>query len=310
MGKTVKNIGYLVLFSGMFLILIYCIQPAIFNSFKPGDCNQALGDLLNQLEDKSISAPAGEPALGTLRWENESQFLALCGEYGAILRMAAFKIILPDPLPGEKHNVALAADLLAGKIVPPGGYFSLNNSIGPYTRERGFKEGQAFSGSNVFSSVGGGVCKVATTLYNTAVLANLKILERHPHSMLVPYVPPGRDATVSYGFIDLSFNNNTGSPLIIWADTEGNTLTVAIYGSTFPPKVTWHHELLSWQKRPTVYRNNPSLPSTKEKVIMPGADSVRVKTWLTVESTDGTKVKRDLGIDYYNPMARIIEKKL
>ena len=35
--------------------------------------------------------------------------------------------------------------------------------------------------------------------YNVAVLSNLKIIERHNHSMPVPYVPYGQDATVAYG---------------------------------------------------------------------------------------------------------------
>jgi hypothetical protein len=307
MKKVAKDIFYTALLSGMVIILIgYIHHIFFFNNVNVH--NETLDDLLTQLEDKSSPHPYGKPVYGFLNWEDDSSFLDLCGQYGAILRMAAFQTTLPDPLPGEKYNVALAADLLAGAVVKPGEFFFLNKVIGSYTRERGFKEGPAYSGNQVVSTVGGGVCKIATTLYNVTVLANLKISERHAHGMLVPYVPPGQDATIVYGVKDFSFRNNTEHPLVIWANTEGDTLTIAIYGSTYPPKVTWHHELLSWQKRHTIYRNNTNLHPGEEQIIIPGADGVTVKSWLTIEYPDGTLITKDLGIDYYKPMPRVVEK--
>lgn len=314
MKKVTKDFFYIALLSGMVIILIAYIYHIFFlgkktvNNVHVHSAN--LDELLTQDEDKNSSHLYGKPVYGFLSWEDNSSFLELCGQYGTILRMAAFQITLPDPLPGEKSNVILAADLLAGAVVKPGDIFSLNQDVGPYSRERGFKEGPAYSGNNVVSAVGGGVCKIATTLYNVAVLVNLNILERHPHSMLAPYVPPGQDATVVYGVKDFSFKNNTDHNLVIWADTEGDTLTIAIYGGTYPPKVTWHHELLSWQKRHTVYRNNSNLLPGEEKIIIPGSDGVTVKSWLTIEHLDGTILTRDLGIDYYYPMSQVIEKRI
>lgn len=310
MKKNVKNLFYIALLSGLGVILMYCINHSFFGISEIDDHNEALSDLLIQLEDKSCPFSTYKPPLGSLSWENDSSFLEICGKHGATLRLSAFQITMIDPLPGEKHNVALAADLLAGTVVGPGVYFSLNNSIGPYTSERGFEEGLIYSGENLVTAVGGGVCKIATTLYNAALFANLRILERYPHSMLVPYVLPGQDATVAYGARDLSFENNSDDPLVIWSDTRGNTLTIAIYGAKSPSKVTLHHELLSWQKRHTVYRNNSNLLPGEEKIIVKGADSVTVKSWLTIEDPDGTVATKDLGIDRYNPMPKVIEKAL
>ncbi len=312
MKKCAKNIYYPVLLLVMGILLIVYIYHIFFSSYiNVNNVNvhrDTLKDLLAQIENKSVPHPYGKQVNRFLSWEDDSSFLELCGQYGAILRLAAFQTTLPDPLPGEKDNVALAADLLAGAIVLPGDYFSLNQTIGPYNRERGFKDGPAYSGNNVVSAVGGGVCKIATTLYNVAVLANLNILERHVHGMLVPYVPPGQDATIVYGIKDFSFKNNSEYPLVIWADTEGDDLTIAIYGGAYPPKVIWHHELLGWQKRQTIYRNNINLLPGEEKIVIPGADSVTVKSWITIENFDGAPLTKDLGVNYYKPMPQVIEK--
>ncbi len=55
--------------------------------------------------------------------------------------MAAFCSVLINPLPGEEYNVQLAAKSLSGKVVQPGEVFSQNQSIGPYTEDRGYRKG-------------------------------------------------------------------------------------------------------------------------------------------------------------------------
>lgn len=257
---------------------------------------------------ESNEHPYGKPVKGPLMWESSEAFLKLCTEHNARFRMAAFMTILPDPLPGEEYNVAKAAELLAGTIVKPGEVFSMNARLGPYTKDRGFKEGPTYNGTDVITTIGGGVCKIATTLYNVAVLSDLKIIERRPHGMLVPYVPPGQDATVSYGSTDFKFKNNTGHPIVIWAGTRGNTLYIAFYGNSKPPKVTWHHQILNWQDTYTVYRYNRNLGPGEKKVIIPGEPGLSVKSWLTVEYPDGKTVTKQLGISYYKPMPQVVER--
>ena len=57
--------------------------------------------------------------------------------------------------------------------------------------------------------VGGGVSQVATTVFNAAWEAGLKIAERNPHSLYISRYQPGRDATVNYPDLDLKFVNDT-----------------------------------------------------------------------------------------------------
>ncbi|MGQ9780445.1 MAG: VanW family protein [Bacillota bacterium] len=140
------------------------------------------------------------------------------------------------------------------------------------------------------------------------MLADLKVVERHAHGMLVPYVPPGQDATISSNNIDFKFQNTTTHPVLIWADTKKNTLYMAVYGRSKPPKVVWHHRISNRQKNITVYRNNPALRQGTQRVAVPGAEGMTVESWVTIEKANGKTITRKLGIDHYRPMPRVIER--
>lgn len=246
---------------------------------------------------------------GSLPWSNEppARLRELQQDHGAHTLVAAFRTTLPNPFFDEQENVALAARHLAGTVVGAGKTMSLNRVIGPYTQQRGYGTGPMYSGGRVVPSTGGGVCKVASTLYNAAVDAGLTIVERHPHSMPVPYVPPGRDAAVVWGYKDLRIANPYDTPVVIWAEVQGNTLYVAVYGSHVPPKVEWYHEELAREPTWTIRRPTPDLAPGDERVVFEGSDGVTVRTWLVVTGSDGLPVRKDLGVDRYRPMPRLEE---
>lgn len=230
--------------------------------------------------------------------------------HGAHVLLAAFRVTLPDPLPGEEFNVALAASRLAGIVLMPGEVFSQNRMLGPYTAERGYREGPTYRGNEVIRTVGGGVCKVATALYNVATYANLEILERHPHSMRVPYVLPGRDAAVTVaGGKDLRFRNPLREPVVFWAASTArdNTLFIALYGAEPAPHVTWEHRELARRPFRVIRRPNPELPAGQERVVIRGLDGVTVHTWVVVRWPDGRVERRDRGIDRYHPLDQVVE---
>jgi len=133
------------------------------------------------------------------------------------------------------HNVNLALSKFNGWVLAPGEVFSFNALVGPRDRENGYKTAPIFlriDGRNeVQDRTGGGICQIATTLYNAALLANLRVLERQSHSKVVHYAPPGRDATVYYGLTDLKFRNTLAHPVAIWGEVEHYRLTVKILGS-------------------------------------------------------------------------------
>lgn len=252
--------------------------------------------------------PYGNPVTKALPWESQTEFIKRQSALGVANRLAGFETKLPDPLPGEEENVRLAARLLAGQTVKPGQTFSLVQTIGPFSRTRGYQSGPVYVGSEVRTGTGGGVCKIATTLYNVAILSNLPIVERKNHGMLVPYVPPGQDATINSGHPDLQFRNDSKGPLLIWSSTVGTTLYIAIYGVDPAPAVSWGHQVLDVKAFSTVYHTNAALPAGSEKIIVPGAEGMTVKSWVDIVYADGHTEKRELGTDQYRPMPRVIER--
>lgn len=250
-----------------------------------------------------VSGPVREP----LPWDQDERFKALRTKYETPYLMAAYRASLPDPILFERHNIDRAAHLVSGVVVQPGQIFSQNQTAGPYSTIRGFKPGPSYSGSRILPAIGGGVCKIASLLYNVAIQSNVEIVERHPHSMTVPYVPPGQDATVTYGINDFKFRNTTKGPMMIWADSVGDTVYMAFYGQEIPPKVTWHHEQSNHSSAWTEVRYNHSLAPGIRKVAMEGHDGLTVHTWLTIETSEGKKNRRDLGKSYYRAGPRVVE---
>ena len=102
-------------------------------------------------------------------------------------------------------NLAIACKKINNYVLQPGETFSYNQTVGKRSIENGFREAHIFTSSGVEDGLGGGICQISSTLYNTVVLANLDIVERHNHSYGAGYVDPGRDATVSYGSLDFKF---------------------------------------------------------------------------------------------------------
>lgn len=241
-------------------------------------------------------------------WESNEKFQEALSTAGTHIRIAIFSATLKDPLPGELYNVKHAADMLSGTVVQQGEIFSQNKHLGPYTLAKGYQKGPTYSGNRVITTVGGGVCKIASVLYNLARLSNLQVIERYNHSLTVPYVPPGQDATVYYGSRDFKFRNNTGGPILIWAEMYGNTLKMAFYGRQLTPEVKWHHTVLKRLKTWIIYQFNPKLEPGTQKVVMPGQEGIVVKSWISIKYLDGTTAIRELGKSYYSPSPRIIER--
>lgn len=74
-----------------------------------------------------------------------------------------------------------------------------------------------------------GNCQVSTTLYNAVLVSDgLEIIERHEHEKKVPYIERGKDATIAFPSLDFRFRNNLENQIKIYAETDGNTLTIKI----------------------------------------------------------------------------------
>lgn len=265
--------------------------------------------LFIQYPNSSVFLQTESGRTGSVPWENDPVFAGEIEKYHIVL-MAAYKTVLIDPLPGEETNVSIAAKKLAGQVVMPGDIFSQNSCLGPYLESQGYQPGPTYFGNRIITTIGGGVCKIASTLYNVAVLCDLPIIERHCHRMPVPYVPYGQDATVLYGVYDFKFKNNTPFPILIWSESIGNNLYIAFYGSETPPLVEWHHQVTQFIKAENEYTHNPDLNYGEERLLLKGMDGADVQSWVTVYNKDGTVTTKQMGSSHYEPLPFLYEKKL
>lgn len=123
-------------------------------------------------------------------------------------------------------NIEVASSHLNNMILMPGQSVSVSNAILPRTAENGYKSAHAYLNGEIVDQIGGGICQVSSTVYNAAMNSGMAVLERHPHSMPVSYLPLGKDAAISSGTKDLIFQNLYSMPVIIQATVSAKKLTV------------------------------------------------------------------------------------
>ena len=131
----------------------------------------------------------------------------------------------------RQTNLRLACEAINGVILYPGDIFSYNETLGERTEEKGYKPGASYSGDETVSTIGGGICQVSSTLYYCAMQADLKILDRECHRYAAGYVPLGMDATVNWGTLDFSFQNDKDYPIRIDASADGGSVTISLVGT-------------------------------------------------------------------------------
>ena len=224
--------------------------------------------------------------------------------------LATFSTTYDSSNYNRSTNIELASKKMNGTVVMPGENFSYNTVIGKRTLEAGYKEGTAYVGGKVVPDVGGGVCQLSTTLYNTALLANLKIIDRSNHLFLTGYVAASRDATVYYGSIDFVFQNTRSYPIKIVSDSRNGVCKVSIYGikEEVEYEVVIQSKITSYINQTTTYKDDPTLEKGKEVVEQYGSNGCRSEAYRILK-LNGKVVSQDLlSKDTYKPLERIVRR--
>lgn len=138
----------------------------------------------------------------------------------------------------RNKNIKVGAKKLNGYTIYPGEQFSCNEHLAPWTEDNGWYNAGTIVGSKVEDSLGGGICQVASTLYNALLRAEIKVVKRFPHSLSVGYVDFAADAALAGDYKDLVFENNTDAPIYLQSHFDGASLTFNIYGHDTRKK--WH----------------------------------------------------------------------
>jgi vancomycin resistance protein YoaR len=135
-------------------------------------------------------------------------------------------------VPGQPRvtNIGLIAKAVDNTIVAPGARFSLNATAGERTKADGYVEAPFIADGKIEPSIGGGVSQFSTTLYNAAYFAGLQIDGHRPHSFFIDRYPAGREATVNFPDIDMTWTNDTDAPVLIRTSTDSGSVAVSLYG--------------------------------------------------------------------------------
>jgi hypothetical protein len=129
---------------------------------------------------------------------------------------------------GKVQNLRVAARALDGLVIPAGAVFSFWRNVGPPIAARGYVPGRMLQQGCMVASVGGGLCQLSNALYEVALQAGCRIVERHAHSRIVPgsLAAEGRDATVAWNYVDLRFTAERALRLSVRLDRD--TLSVRL----------------------------------------------------------------------------------
>ncbi len=207
-------------------------------------------------------------------------------------------------------NLKIACQKINGKVVLAGDTFSYNQALGKRTEAAGYKNGKVYEAGQVVDGIGGGICQISSTLYNTALLANLDIVERRNHQFVTSYVPAGRDATVVYGVTDFKFKNTRKYPVRIVASANNGIATISMYGIKEENEYTFKFSTKTVASIPTTtkYVEDASLPAGTEKVKQKGANGLKTETYITKMLNGKVISTKLLSKDTYDAMQRIVLK--
>lgn len=200
---------------------------------------------------------------------------------------------------GRAQNIRLAASRMDGVILLPGDEFSMNGATGERTADDGYQEAPVIIDGELVPGIGGGVSQVASTTFNAALLAGMRMTEYHNHSLPVPYLPLGRDATVWYDQLDLRFVNTSSQPIVVNAAAGHDWVRVMLRS---PQPVSQHvvveTRVIEEYPVPVEERDDPALPHGERRLEQAGRSGHRVQIRQVIFEADRPVDERKLEARY------------
>ncbi len=146
--------------------------------------------------------------------------------------VSSFSISIENHDGNVRQNLALALQKLNRYKIEPESTFSFNKIVGEGSVENGFKFASVYFADEVANESGGGLCIVASAVFNTFLKAGFQTKERRKHSRMVSYVAPGLDATISYGKSDLRMKNPYKKPFLLLGEMTPYRILFKLYSTS------------------------------------------------------------------------------
>lgn len=232
-----------------------------------------------------------EPIITSIPVETDAATVA--AQYGRI------SFISTDASSSNKNrltNLDLVSKAINGTRLDPGEEFSFNGVAGKRTAEKGYKEAGVYAGGQDATDIGGGICQVGSTLFNAAVMADMEITARQPHSRPVSYLPRGRDAAINWPNQDLKFVNAGDTPVyIVTRLTKDKQVECAIYGK-LPEDghtVVLDSKTTDTTDFETQYVLDPLLTPGTTETEQKGYKGYKATAWKVTLDKDGNEIARE-----------------
>lgn len=208
----------------------------------------------------------------------------------------------------RNKNISIAAQYLNNTICSSnGGTWSFNNVVGDTTADKGYLEAGTIIDDRYSKSVGGGVCQVATTIFNAVYESGLDIVTRHNHDLYISSYPVGRDAAIAYPYMDFVWQNNEKSDVLVTCVATGYSLNVALFG--IAPQYTVKTEIGQWVEGDKFKQNfvvDPSKEPNSKFTQTEGSNGKSITIKRLVYNKDSVLIKNEEYISKYNPKNEII----
>lgn len=195
---------------------------------------------------------------------------------------------------GRRYNIWKMATIINGVTIQPGETWSINDTAGPRTYDRGWQGAPGIEDGQYKDQAGGGICQTNSTLYNAIIRADLEVVDRTHHSWPLSYIDPGLDATISTGAPDFKFKNNTDSPVIIHAKCDGQakTIEISIYRSAMDYKLDFTSNVISTSYTDAVKTQyDPSMTPGTSRQIQASHPKIVVEVYKHVYDLDGNEIE-------------------
>lgn len=267
--------------------------------------------------NKDATVTAIMKALGS--WNKEDAMVAAVAEITQPERTTELLSMVQDKLGSftvnssastEKFkNLSRGMELTSGTLIMPGESWSMHAALSPFSAENGYTEQIAYQDGGYVMEYGGGICQLATTLYNAALRAEVHVSKRFNHSMTVGYTDYGLDATVNDGGSkDLELTNDFDFPIYIEGSASRSSTTYTIWGLETRPSnrtLKFYGVTISESYLPDEVTVDPNMAPGTEKMVQATSYPALVAEAYKEVWVDGALVdKIKLHTDKYRASAR------
>lgn len=208
----------------------------------------------------------------------------------------------------RRHNIHLAADKLNNSIVSGGGgVWSFYETTGECDEEAGFLGAGVIIEGEHDDAVGGGICQVATTVFNAVYESGFPVVRRYNHTLYLSNYPDGRDAAVNWPDLDLRWENDCASDVLLRCSYTDTSLTVTLYGVDPGYEVSTQTD--DWQEGEAYkikVKCDEDLDQGDFYLAVSGVNASSISVRRTVCDRDGNIVREDVFSSHYQPEDEVV----